>query len=211
MDKFWDDDYKNMWEERYKEDAFAYGKEPNLFFKEWLQKFEAHSILMPADGEGRNGIFAAQLGWNVTSLDLSEEGKLKALDLAKENSVSLEYVVGNLEYLNFEKESFDAIGLIYAHFSAEKKSFLHHKLNGYLKRGGIIIFEAFSKSHLSYYKLDPKVGGPKDMDMLFSIAEIKADFSNYELLLLEEKEIILEEGKYHRGKGSVIRFVGIKK
>jgi hypothetical protein len=66
MNKSWDTDYKNMWNERYMDNEFVYGKEPNVFFKEWIQKFEPGSILMPADGEGRNGIFAAQLGWNVT-------------------------------------------------------------------------------------------------------------------------------------------------
>jgi len=211
MNKSWDADYKNMWNERYMDNEFVYGKEPNLFFKEWLQKLESGSILMPADGEGRNGVFAAQLGWKVTSSDLSEEGKSKALELANEKNVALDYSVGDLEELEFKKESFDAIGLIYAHFAADKKSFLHKKLNDYVKPGGIIIFEAFSKSHLLYNIKDPKVGGPKDINMLFSIAEIAADFENYEILLLEEKQIILDEGKYHIGKGSVIRFVGRKK
>ncbi|MBF2708078.1 class I SAM-dependent methyltransferase [Flavobacterium soyangense] len=200
-----------MWNERYMDNDFVYGKEPNLFFKEWLQKFEPGYLLMPADGEARNGVFAAQLGWEVTSFDLSEEGKLKALELAKENKVTIDYIVGDLEELQFNKESFDAIGLIYAHFAAEKKSILHKKLNDYLKPGGLIIFEAFSKAHLTYNEFDPKVGGPKDINMLFSTAEIAADFENYEILLLEEKEILLEEGKYHIGKGSVIRFVGRKK
>lgn len=210
MNQSWDKEYKKMWDDRYKENEFAYGKEPNLFFAERLQKLEPKSILMPADGEGRNGVFAAQLGWEVTSFDLSEEGRSKTLDLAKEMQVSLDYIVGDLEELEFEKESFDAIGLIYAHFSAEKKSILHKKLNEYLKPGGMIIFEAFSKKHIDFNKLNPKVGGPKDINMLFSLAEIKADFENYDIVELEEKEIILDEGKYHIGKGSVIRFVGIK-
>jgi 2-polyprenyl-3-methyl-5-hydroxy-6-metoxy-1,4-benzoquinol methylase len=211
MNKSWDKEYKSMWEERYKETEFAYGKEPNMFFKEWFQKIEPKSILMPADGEGRNGVFAAQLGWEVTSFDLSEEGKSKTLELAKEMQVSLDYIVGDLEQLEFEKESFDAIGLIYAHFAAPKKSILHKKLNEYLKPGGIVIFEAFSKKHKELNELNPKVGGPKDINMLFSLTEIKADFENYDIAVLEEKEIILDEGKYHIGKGSVIRFVGIKK
>ncbi|MFV5703302.1 class I SAM-dependent methyltransferase [Flavobacterium sp. XS2P12] len=211
MDKNLDIEYKKMWDKRYKENEFVYGKEPNRFFKEWLPKFEPGTILMPADGEGRNGVFASQLGWKVISSDLSEEGKLKALALAQEKNVSLEYIVGDLEQLHFETSSFDAIGLIYAHFSAEKKSFLHKKLSANLRPGGIIIFEAFSKLHLLYNGRDPKVGGPKDFNMLFSTNEIAADFENYEILLLEEKEITLEEGKYHIGKGSVIRFVGRKK
>lgn len=198
------------WDERYKEQEFAYGKAPNLFFKEWLPKFEPGSILMPADGEGRNGVFAATLGWKVTSFDLSIEGQSKALQLAKENRVSLEYIVGDFEQLTFEKETFDVMGLVCAHFPAEKKSIFHKKLNDYLRPGGIIIFEAFSKSHLHLNKLDPKVGGPKDIDELYSIAEIIADFKNYEVLLLAEEEIFLSEGEYHNGKGSVIRFVGRK-
>ncbi|SFD15681.1 Methyltransferase domain-containing protein [Chitinophaga sp. CF118] len=198
------------WDERYKDQEFAYGKDPNMFFKEWLPKFKSGSILMPADGEGRNGVFAARLGWKVTSFDLSVEGQSKALQLSKDNGVALEYIVGDLEQLQFERETFDAIGLVYAHFSSEKKSMFHKKLNDYLRPGGIIILEAFSKNHIHFSKLDPKVGGPKDIDMLYSKAEIIADFEDYEILVLEEEEILLNEGKYHIGKGSVIRFVGRK-
>lgn len=198
------------WDERYKDNEFAYGTEPNVFFKEWLPKFNPGSILMPADGEGRNGVFAAQLNWNVTSFDLSAEGQLKALKLAEEKKVSLEYIVGNLDELKFEKESFDAIGLIYAHFSAETKSKLHKKLSEYLKPGGIVIFEAFSKNHSTLKKQNPKVGGPDNIDDLFSKEELLIDFENYEILFLEEEEILLNEGKFHIGKGSVVRFVGRK-
>lgn len=198
------------WNNRYKEQGHAYGKDPNLFFKEWLQKLEPGAILMPADGEGRNGVFAAESGWKVTSFDLSIAGQSKALELATERNVSIDYIVGDLEQLAFEQESFDAIGLIYAHFAADKKSSLHKKLHTYLKPGGIIILEAFSKNHLELNKLDPKTGGPKEIDMLFSISEIMADFPNYDISILEEKEILLKEGRYHSGRSSVIRFVGKK-
>jgi SAM-dependent methyltransferase len=201
---------QQKWDERYKEPEFAFGKDPNLFFKEWLPKFKSGAILMPADGEGRNGVFAARMGWEVTSFDFSIEGQSKALQLAKENGVTLEYIVGDLDELSFEKESFDAIGLIYAHFSAEKKAIFHRKLNDYLKPGGIIILEAFSRKHLYFNSLDPRVGGPKEIDMLYSEAEILADFNNYEVLMLTEEEILLNEGKYHIGKGAVIRFAGRK-
>ena len=198
------------WDKRYKEREFAYGKNPNMFFQTWLPKFAPGSILMPADGEGRNGVFAAGLGWKVTSFDLSVEGQKKAWQLAKENLTTLEYLVGDFEQLEFEKASFDAIGLIYAHFSAEKKSMFHKKLNDYLRPGGIIIFEAFGKRHLPLRELDPKVGGPRDIDMLYSKAEIATDFENYEVLMLEEEEVFLNEGKYHNGESFVIRFVGRK-
>ena len=132
------------------------------------------------------------------------------MELAKERGVTLEYLVGDLEQLHFENESFDVIGLIYAHFSAEKKSAYHRRLSQYLKPGGVIILEAFSKSHLRLRELNPRVGGPQDLAMLFSTTEIAADFDGYDIILLEEREMVLEEGKYHEGKGSVIRFIGIK-
>jgi SAM-dependent methyltransferase len=196
-----------MWDERYKNSAFAYGKEPNTFFRQWLVKYSPGSILMPADGEGRNGVYAAGLGWNVTSLDLSVEGRSKALQLAQEFGVTLEYLVGDLDQMEFEKESFDAIGLVYAHFSAQKKSRIHKKLSDFLRPGGVVIFEAFSKNHLSFIERSPKIGGPRDVDMLFSKEEILADFTNYDVVVLSEEEAELEEGPHHVGTGSVIRFV----
>jgi len=200
-----------MWDERYSNHEFAYGKLPNVFFEESIQNIKPGNILIPADGEGRNGVHAAKLGWKVTSIDLSLEGKNKALALAKENNVTINYLVNDLIQLDFEKGSFDAIGLIYAHFSAENKSLLHKKLDKYLKPGGLIIFEAFSKTHLQFNQLNPKVRGPKDIDTLFSIQEIAADFLNYEFIVLTENEVDLAEGKFHIGKGSVIRFIGRKK
>lgn len=198
------------WNERYKDVEFAYGKEPNQFFKERLSRFNPGKILMPADGEGRNGVFAATLGWNVTSFDVSIEGRNKAMELAKEHGVTVEYTVGDFEELDFEKEKFDAIALIYAHFPAEKKSNFHKKLSEYLKPGGLIMLEAFSKSHLEFRKQDPRVGGPLDINVLYSKDEILRDFHNYEIILLEEEEVVLSEGKFHNGKSAVVRFVGRK-
>jgi SAM-dependent methyltransferase len=206
-----DEAYKNQWDKRYGEEAFAYGKAPNDFFREQIELLKPGTILMPAEGEGRNGVYAATLGWTVTAVDLSIEGKSKALRLAGEMGVGLEYLVGDLEYLGFQESTFDAIGLIYAHFLADKKSSVHRKLSTYLKPGGTIIFEAFSKSHLEIVKTNPKVGGPRDIDMLFSKDEIAADFDGYDIRMLEEVEVVNEEGSYHSGKSSVIRFVGRKK
>jgi hypothetical protein len=83
--------------------------------------------------------------------------------------------------------------------------------DSYLKKGGIIIFEAFSKRHLEFNSKNEKVGGPKDVNMLFSIEEICADFCNYDVLEMIETEIELNEGVFHNGQGAVIRFVGRKK
>ncbi len=202
--------WTDRWNERYKAQDFAYGKTPNNFLKEQIQEFEPGKILFPAEGEGRNAVFAATLGWNVDAFDISHEGKKKADLLAHEMNVNIDYKVGNLVDLNYKDESFDAIALIYAHFPANIKSELHQQLIQKLKKGGIVIFEAFSKSHLDYVMKDEKVGGPKDIDALFSIEEIESDFNHFEMLYLEELVILLNEGLYHNGTGSVIRFVGRK-
>lgn len=201
---------KQKWNERYKEVGFAFGSEPNAFFKESLMKYKPASILLPAEGEGRNAVFAAQLGWNVTAFDLSDEGRSKAMALAKEKNVTFIYAVDDGENLTFEQNSFDAIGLIYAHFDPDKKEVLHRKLNHSLKAGGVVIFEAFSKEHLEYRKANPTVGGPTDVRALYSEEEIKKYFNDFEIIYLSTEVITLSEGRYHDGEGSVVRFIGKK-
>ncbi|MDQ1166776.1 bifunctional 2-polyprenyl-6-hydroxyphenol methylase/3-demethylubiquinol 3-O-methyltransferase UbiG [Flavobacterium sp. SORGH_AS_0622] len=203
--------WTKRWDDRYSSEEFAYGEEPNNYLKEQLEKLSPGTVLFPAEGEGRNAVFAAKLGWKVSAFDISEEGKNKAIKLAETNNVSIDYQVGELETLNFQPRQFDAIALIYAHFPAAIKSEIHKQLNQLLREDGIIIFEAFSKKHLEYLAINEKVGGPKDIESLFSIEEIKADFPNYEIIELEEKEIELNEGLFHNGTGSVIRFIGRKK
>ena len=199
------------WNDRYSKEEFAYGEDPNNYLKEQLTGIPIGSIFFPAEGEGRNAVFAAKLGWTVSAFDISNEGKNKAIKLAKKNNVTIDYKVGELQTLDFEAEQFDAIALIYAHFPANIKSLYHKTFDKYLKNGGLIIFESFSKKHINYVTANEKVGGPKDVESLFSIDEIKSDFPNYEIVELVEKVIELNEGLYHNGTGSVIRFVGRKK
>lgn len=201
---------KDFWNERYSDSEFAYGENANNFLKEQLEKLPTGNILFPADGEGRNSVFAATKDWKVSAFDISEEGKKKALQLSKKNNVEIDYQVGEINNLNYKPEEFDAIALIYAHFPGNIKSACHKAIEKHLRKGGVIIFEAFSKKHLDYNSKNPEVGGPKDLDTLFSIEEIKSDFSNYEIIELSETEVELNEGKFHVGMGSVIRFVGRK-
>jgi hypothetical protein len=202
---------KNMWDDRYGKTEFAYGEQPNNFLKEQLIKIPVGTILFPAEGEGRNAVYAATLDWTVDAFDQSIEGEKKALKMAEKHHVSINYMAGEFRSLTYTENQFDALALIYAHFPADKKSSYHKILTTYLRPGGIVIFEAFSKRHLDYNRINEKVGGPKDLETLFSIEEIKSDFENFEIIELEEKEIQLNEGLFHNGLGMVIRFVGRKK
>lgn len=200
-----------FWNNKYNHEVYAYGEEPNEYLKVQLDQLKVGNILFPAEGEGRNAVYAAKLGWTVSAFDISIAGKNKALQLAKKNKVSLDYQIGELPHLDYQQAQFDAIALIYAHFPPPIKAKYHQLLSKYLKKNGIIIFEAFSKNHLDYQQKNAGVGGPKNIDSLFSIEELKLDFHQYTLIELEEKEVELKEGLYHNGLGSVIRFVGQKK
>lgn len=207
MNKEWTD----LWNQRYSAEDYAYGKTPNNFLKENLLKLNQGTILFPADGEGRNSVFAAMQGWNVSAFDISINGKNKALQLATENNVQIDYQVGELNSMNYQPEQFDVIALIYAHFPAQIRSMIHKAVIKYLKKEGIVIFEAFSKNHIHYNSKNEKVGGPRDVEMLFSIDELRSDFESCEIIELREEEVELSEGLYHIGKGSVIRYLGRKK
>lgn len=204
------DNWKEKWDQRYAGEDYAYGEQPNDFLQPQLALLKPGKILFSAEGEGRNAVFAAGLGWTVSAFDISDEEQRKALKLAEKKQVVIDYQVGELHTFNFTEGQFDVIALIYAHFPANIKSFIHRSLDKYLRVGGLVILEAFSKNHLAYLAKDENMGGPKDIGSLFSVAEIKADFDNYEILELQEVEIDLNEGIYHRGQGSVIRFVGKK-
>jgi SAM-dependent methyltransferase len=199
-----------FWNQRYQEKEFAYGNEANEFLKEELIKLKPGKILFAAEGEGRNAVFAAENGWEVIAFDQSEEGKRKALQLAKERKVELLYEVGDALVLEWPRDSFDAVVLIYSHMPPEVRKGFHGKLKEILKVNGLVIMEGFSLNNLEYVAKNPKVGGPKNPDYLFSKAMVETEFPGIEILYLEQKVIELKEGNYHNGTGSVIRFIGKK-
>lgn len=202
---------KEMWDSRYSSEDYAYGISPNDFFKYAIDKYElTGKILLPAEGEGRNAVYAAKNGLNVTAFDISREGKKKALKLAEKGNVEINYEVGNFLDLDIINEQFDSAALIYAHFPPSILSSYHKKIAELVKPNGYIILEGFSTGHLELRKQNPKVGGPDKLEMLFSEDTIKRDFSDFEIIQLEEVEIELNEGKFHIGTGKVIRFVGKK-
>ncbi len=201
-----------MWDERYSSSDYAYGTDPNKFLEDTINKYALTGrILFPAEGEGRNAVFAAKKGMEVTAFDISTEGKRKALNLAEKENVKIKYEVGNFFDLDLVYEKYDIVALIFAHFPPPVLSKYHQKIADLVEEGGMIILEGFSKGHLPLRNTNPKVGGPNKMEMLFSIESIKNDFPGFEIIKLEELQVELKEGKYHNGIGKVIRFIGKKK
>ena len=194
----------NFWNERFAVEEYVYGTEPNEFFKLELNKLTPGKLLMPGEGEGRNAAFAAKTGWEVTAFDSSAEARKKAIKLAHKNNVNINYLISDYENVSFNSNAFDAIGLFYTHMNPEKRKQYHQKLMTFLKPGGKLIMEGFSKKQIN------NSGGPKDINMLFSVEELQSDFTELKNLNIKELEIDLYEGYFHLGKSFVIRVTGIK-
>lgn len=200
-----------FWNKRYSAKEYAYGKEPNVFLKETLQKLKpSGKALFPGEGEGRNSVFAAQLGLDVFAFDTSKQAREKALTLAAERGVSIHYEVGTFPQLHLATQTYAVIALIYVHLPPPVLAEYHQKFTELLQPGGYLILEGFSKNNLSYRTQNPQVGGPSDPNLLFTPEGIKKSFPGLDVLQLEEKVIELQEGAYHKGTASVVRYIGQK-
>ncbi|MEZ5070017.1 MAG: class I SAM-dependent methyltransferase [Bacteroidales bacterium] len=195
----------SFWDLRYESEEFVYGKGPNLFFRNELQKLKPGRLLLPGEGEGRNAVHAARQGWQVQAFDQSEVAARKALQFAASEGVRIDYAVSPLESFPFEEESADAVGLTYVHVTPEQRRYLHDKVAGALKPGGRLILEAFDRK-----QIDRESGGPRAVDMLFDTEELRKDFGQLDILSLEICDEQLQEGRGHRGEAVVIRLLAEK-
>lgn len=196
----------DFWNDRFGTKEYAYGEAPNSFIKQELAKLKPGRILFPAEGEGRNAVYAATLGWDVTAFDPSLAGKKKAELLAAKHNTQIDYQILGYENVNFPVEHFDCIVLVFAHMPPAKRNEYHKKLTSFLKPGGKLILEGFSKEQIKN-----NTGGPQNLAMLFSKQELQNDFSEFSEKYISETETVLNEGPYHQGTASVIRVVGIKR
>lgn len=201
---------KDFWNSRYSGSDYAYGEESNEYLRQKLSGLKPGRILFPAEGEGRNAVYAATLGWDVTAFDISAEGKKKADALAAKRDVSIDYQIGSMGEVAFPEVSFDALVLVFAHFHESQRKSYHQKLLSFLRPGGYIILEAFSKRHIAFNSVNEQVGGPKDIAMLYDIPELADDFRDCTHLEMYEAETDLREGIYHVGRASVVRYFGMK-
>ena len=194
-----------FWDERYSSNDFVYGTDPNVFFKNKLDKLNPGNLLLLGEGEGRNAVYAARNRWSVDAVDFSKTAKLKALKLAKENSVNINYEVADLSKYKAKSNYYDAVGIIYLHLNPKLRRIIHSNVTASLKPGGTLILEVYEKKQLG-----KDSGGPKNIDMLYSKEELIADFNNMKIKELEKKHITLDESQQHRGEAVVLRLVAIK-
>jgi 2-polyprenyl-3-methyl-5-hydroxy-6-metoxy-1,4-benzoquinol methylase len=196
---------KSFWNERYAVAEFVYGTAPNEYFKSVLDTLPAGKILLPCEGEGRNAVYAASQSWMVDAFDMSEAGKEKCHQLETAKGVSIDYQIADAVHFDYGEEKYDVIALIYAHFPPAIRAAVHQKCVQALKKGGIIIMEAFNP-----LQLNNTSGGPKDVSMLYTTAMLQEDFSTATIENIESLQVNLNEGAFHSGIGDVIRLIAKK-
>jgi 2-polyprenyl-3-methyl-5-hydroxy-6-metoxy-1,4-benzoquinol methylase len=196
---------QNQWDERYARQEYIYGTEPNKFLKEQLSLLKPGRILFPAEGEGRNAVFAASLGWETDAFDQSVEGQKKALKLATHKGVTINYFIQSLNDWNPEPDQYDCIALIFVHLPDGLRQQVHNAVVKALKPGGTLLLEAFTLNQL------PRTsGGPKTAELLFLEEQITSDFKNLIFAEFAETQTTLEEGPLHQGVADVIQLTAFK-
>lgn len=197
-----------FWDQNFSAPGYQYGTEPNAFLREQAFRLQpGNRVLLPGDGEGRNGVWLAVQGHRVTSVDLSLVGLNKARQLAAGKGVELAILQADLADWAPEPASFDALVLTYVHLPPAIRASAHARLAAGLRDGGWLILEAFHPAQLAHGS-----GGPRDPAMLYDLVMLRADLAGAHLqeALAWEGQTMLDEGPGHQGLAHVTRYVAQK-
>lgn len=194
-----------MWDKEFDTDIYVYGKEPNDFLKENSHRIPSGKILCLAEGEGRNAIFLAKKGFQVTAVDSSQVGLNKALKLAAENGVQIETICCDLATFELGDTCWDGIVSIFCHLSPEIRGPLFQKMKRALKQSGVFLIEGYTPEQLKY-----KTGGPPCAEMMTTAKMLESELSELEFIHLKELEREVTEGVNHTGLASVVQGIAVK-
>ena len=193
---------KARWNERYDRNMYIYGKEPAAFLKQKMNGLQKGKALVLAMGEGRNAVYLAQNGFDVTGVDISEVAIEKCNKLAKERNTTVNAVVADLTDYDMGEEQFDLITKFYYHEPS-----IFPLIIDALKPGGMFILEQFSIDHLKYR--ETSAFGPRNPDYLIKPNELLQHFRSLRILYYEDTVVELDEGM-HKGTAAVIRLIAQK-
>ena len=196
---------KNPWDQKYGQPGFAYGTEPNDFLKENAAAIPQGRVLFLADGEGRNSVFLAGLGYQVTAMDSSPVGQEKARALAAERGVEIEPELADLADYHIEPGAWQGIVCIFNHMPPPMRQRIHAQCVEGLVPGGVLLLEAYRPE-----QLELRTGGPPVEELLFTLAMVQEDCAALELKVARETERDIVEGRLHRGRGAVVQVLAMK-
>ncbi len=194
------------WDARYAEPGWAFGTEPNDFLREFAGALPAKGrVLCLADGEGRNSVHLAALGHDVTAVDISSVGLVKAAGLAAERGVALRTEVADLSAYPIAPGAWDGIVSIFAHVPRVVRGPLHRRVVEGLAPGGVLLLEAYTPRQIGR-----GTGGPTDDTKLMTLALLREELAGLEFELAREIEREVIEGRYHAGLSEVVQVVARK-
>ena len=195
----------SFWNARYADAAYGYGTAPNAYLASHAHRLApGMTALVPADGEGRNGVWLAEQGLDVTTVDLSAHGVRKARALAAERGVALIAEQADLLAWNWPEQAFDVVASIYLHLPPAVREDLHGRMTRALRPGGLLVIEAFTPDQLAFQQ-SHQSGGPPQPEMLYTAEMLGSDFGAMDVVELEEIHADLDEGAYHSGRAAVVR------
>ncbi|MFM2434957.1 MAG: hypothetical protein RL063_937 [Pseudomonadota bacterium] len=194
-----------MWDERYRAEAYAYGKNPNQFLEENYKLIPKGKVLSLAEGEGRNAVFLAKQGYVVTAVDSSQIGLEKARKLAEENEVSIELIKADLADFDLGNHQWDGIVSIFCPLPSALRKELHKKVVAGLKTNGVYLIEAYTPDQLKH-----DTGGGKSVDLMTTKESLSHELIGLEFKHLIELERDIVEGIYHTGLGAVVQAIASK-
>jgi len=199
----------SMWDERYSQPGYAYGKSPNAFLREHFSRIPPGGrVLCLAEGEGRNGVFLAEQGYEVTGVDLSAVGLRKAQELAAERKVELSTVVADLADFDPGVDAWDGVVSIAVHLPPKVRKSLFARVVTSLRSGGVFLLEGFTEKQLDM----PGRGGPsaEHRDLFLSLQAVTREIAGLEVLIGREIERIMGSGDHHDGESAVLQLVAQK-
>ncbi len=191
-----------MWDERYSDTDYAYGTEPNGFLVEEAWRIPDGPVLCLAEGEGRNAVWLAERGFDVTAVDASRVGLEKAQRLAAERGVTIACECSDLADYAIEPGAWAGIVSIFGHMPPDLRRQVHAQVVNGLRPGGVFIVEAYTPNQLDY-----GTGGPPVADMMMDVATLEAELPGLVFDFAREREREVVEGRYHTGAGHVVQLV----
>ena len=193
------------WNARFSGDGWAYGKEPNSWLAKTIKPGNGKA-LVPADGEGRNAVWIASQGYETTVFDLSDVGKEKCSQLAKEKGVHVYYEVDDLAVRNFTPETYDLIACSWFHVPWSMFCEHYPRMLSSLKPGGEFICEGYHTS-----QMEMTSGGPKSLDLLWDLDEVMEVIGEgFSINHAKVETVDLDESDLHRGPAHVVRLHLVK-
>ena len=193
---------KARWNERYDRDMYIYGVEPAAFLKKKIGRLKVGKALVLAMGEGRNAVYLAQNGFDVTGVDISDVAIEKCNKLARERNTEVHAVAADLTDYDMGKAQYDLVTNFYYYDTS-----IFPQVIEALKPGGMFILEQFSIDHLNYRETSRF--GPRNPNYLVKPNELLEHFKPLRILYYEDTVVELDEGM-HNGTAAVIRLIAEK-